>query len=201
MLLFTVIFEDPNEANDLPSTTYKKLNIDEKLFVRIANSDMTAFDELYQITEKTLYAYALSITKNHQEALDLIQETYVKVLSAAHLYKPMGKPLAWLFTITKNIYLSQLRKSSKIIYMENEEMSNDARFSYITDPEDKIVLEAALDKLTTEESQIVLLHAVTGMKHKEIASSLGLGLSTTLSKYHRAIKKLRAYLEEKEDAL
>ena len=40
-----------------------------------------------------------------------------------------------------------------------------------------------------------MLYAVSGMKHKEIAESLGLKLSTTLSKYHRALKKLRTYLE------
>ena len=197
MLLFTFVVDD---GVSKPST-YKNLNIDEGLFIRIGESDMVAFDELYQITERTLYTYALSLTKNHEEALDLIQETYVKVLSAAHLYKPMGKPLAWLFTITKNLYLSQLRKDKRIIYMEDQQLSNDHRFSYITDPEDKMVLEVALKQLTSEERQIVLLHAVTGMKHKEIASNLGLGLSTTLSKYHRAIKKLRVYLEEKEGAL
>jgi len=196
MLLFTFVVGD----GAFESPTYKKLNIDEGLFSRIGMSDMVAFDELYQITERTLYAYALSLTKNHEEALDLIQETYVKVLSAAHLYKPMGKSLAWLFTITKNLYLSQLRKDKRLIYMEDQQLSNDSRFSYITDPEDKMVLEAALQHLTDEESQIVLLHAVTGMKHKEIASNLGLGLSTTLSKYHRAIKKLRLHLEEKEGA-
>ncbi|PKM69081.1 MAG: RNA polymerase sigma factor [Firmicutes bacterium HGW-Firmicutes-2] len=196
MLLFTFVVDD--EASK--STTYKKLNIDEGLFSRIGMSDMEAFEELYQITERSLYAYALSLTKNHEVALDLIQETYVKVLSAAHLYKPMGKPLAWLFTITKNLYLSQLRKDKRIIYMEDRQLSNDSRFSYISDPEDKMVLEVALKELTSEESQIVLLHAVTGMKHKEIASNLGLGLSTTLSKYHRAIKKLRTQLEKKEGA-
>jgi len=196
MLLFTFVVDDGASK----STTYRKLNIDEGLFSRIGRSDMEAFDELYQMTERTLYAYALSLTKNHEEAMDLIQEAYIKVLSAAHLYKPMGKPLAWLFTITKNLYLSQLRKDKRLIYMEDQQLSNDSRFSYITDPEDKMVLEAALQHLTDEESQIVLLHAVTGMKHKEIASNLGLGLSTTLSKYHRAIKKLRLHLEEKEGA-
>lgn len=194
MVLFTFIMAD----SDNEFLTSKKLIIDEGLFRRIGESDMTAFDELYQITERPLYAYALSLSKNHDEALDLMHETYVKVISAAHLYKPMGKPLAWLFTITKNLFLSQIRKNKRIINTENEQLHNDSRFSYVIDSEDKIVLEIALFQLTEEESQIVLLHAVTGMKHKDIANSLGIGLSTTLSKYHRAIKKLRMYLEEKE---
>lgn len=194
MQLFTFIVT--NSGSEMIKS--HKINIDEGLFSRIGKSDMAAFDELYRITERTLYTYALSLSKNHEEALDLMQETYVKVLSAAHLYKPMGKPLAWLFIITKNTYLSQLRKSRKVLPFENHQLNNDLRFSYITDLEDKMVLKIALDHLTELESQIVLLHAVTGMKHKDIASSLGIGLSTTLSKYHRAIKKMRKHLEEME---
>lgn len=68
----------------------------------------------------------------------------------------------------------------------------------MTDADDKIVLEGVLKRLTEEEREIVMLHAAVGMKHQEIADSLGLKLSTTLSKYRRALQKLRKYMEEKE---
>lgn len=193
MLLFSFVLGEPVSDVKKPKTLY----IDEDLFKRIGANDMEALDELYRITERALYAYTLSLVKNHVETLDLMQETYVKVISAAHLYKPMGKPLAWMFTITKNLYFSHLRKNKRVQYLEYGELGNDIRFSYITDPEDKIVLEAAIGQLSEEELQIVLLHAVTGMKHREIAENIGLSLSTTLSKYHRALKKLRSHLQER----
>ena len=56
-------------------------------------------------------------------------------------------------------------------------------------------MQQALASLGEEERRIVLLHAVTGMKHREIAALLELPLPTVLSKYHRALKKMRAYLE------
>jgi RNA polymerase sigma factor (sigma-70 family) len=160
--------------------------------------DMTALDDLYGITERTMYAYTLSLTKEHQQALDLMQETYVKVISAAHLYKPMGKPLAWMFTIARNLYYTKVRKDKRRILVEPQEVSDDVKFSYVTDLDDRIVLEGVLALLSEEEREIVLLYAVSGMKHKEIAESLGLKLSTTLSKYHRALKKLRDYLIGRE---
>ncbi len=83
--------------------------------------------------------------------------------------------------------------------MESSKMADDLRFSYVSDPEDKIVLEIALDILTEEERKIVLLYAVTGLKHKEIAESLELTLSTAPSKYHRALKKLRNHLTERRE--
>ena len=62
-------------------------------------------------------------------------------------------------------------------------------------PEEKHLLHTALTQLSEEESRIVLLHAVTGLKHREIAALLGLPLPTALSKYHRALKKLKKLLE------
>jgi len=193
MLLFSIVYDDNSDQN-----RNNKIEIDEGLFRRLAKDDMSALDELYAITERTMYAYSVSLTRDHQMALDLMQDTYVKILSAAHLYKPMGKPLAWMFTIAKNLHYSNTKKEKRSIAMEPEEVADDRRFSYITDMDDRIVLEGVLSLLTEEEREIVMLHAVSGMKHKEIAEGLGLNLSTTLSKYHRALKKLREYLEGKE---
>ncbi|MGI6679786.1 MAG: RNA polymerase sigma factor [Dehalobacterium sp.] len=191
MLLFAFVIDDhPNAQNK----NTRDIHIDEKLLHRIGKNDMDALEELYYSTERTLYAFILSMTKDHDATLELMQETYLKIMSAAHLYRPMGKPLAWIFTIAKNLYLSKTRKKKREIIMDAQETTNDLRFSYVTDLEDKVVLEAALDILTEDERKIVLLHAVSAMKHKDIAESIGLKLSTTLSKYHRALKKLRDYL-------
>jgi RNA polymerase sigma factor (sigma-70 family) len=192
MLLFTFVYEDDNHEKKK-----NKIVIDEGLFKRIAQDDMTALDELYMITERTMYAFSVSLTKDHQMALDLMQDTYVKILSAAHLYKPMGKPLAWMFTIAKNLHYTKVKKEKRSILLEPEEVLDSKRFSYVTDMDDRIVLEGVLSLLSEEEREIVMLYAVSGMKHKEIAENLGLKLSTTLSKYHRALKKLREYMEGK----
>ncbi len=193
MLLFTFVYDDnPNDNRN------NKIEIDENLFKRLAKDDMTALDELYAITEKTMYAYTVSLTSDHDIALDLMQDTYVKILTAAHLYKPMGKPLAWMFTIAKNLHYSNTKREKRSISMKPEEVADDKKFSYITEMDDRIVLEGVLSLLSEEEREIVMLHAISGMKHKEIAEGLGLNLSTTLSKYHRALKKLRDYLEGKE---
>jgi RNA polymerase sigma-70 factor (ECF subfamily) len=194
MMLFTFVLS----VNELPKTEYKPLAIDERLFVRIGKGDSTALDELYHLTERTLYAFTVSLTRDHDMALEIMQETYLKILSAAHLYRPMGKPLAWMFTITKNLYYSEVKKRGRYDVQDPMELSNDRRFSYVIDAEDRMVLEGVLMKLTEEEREIIMLYAVSGMKHREIAENLDMKLSTLLSKYHRGLKKLKDYLEEKE---
>ncbi len=60
-----------------------------------------------------------------------------------------------------------------------------------TTQEDKALIQTCMESLSDEERQILVLHAVAGFKHREIAKILGLKLSTVLSKYHRAIKKMK----------
>lgn len=195
MVLFNFVF-----ALAMPEdkqSGYKKVQIDEYLFERIGQDDMEAFETLYHITERAMYAYILSLIKSHDDALDILQETYLKIRSAAHLYKPLGKPLAWMFTIARNLSISKIRLQSRMADTKDLDMENSIQFSYVADPEDKMVLMAALKILSEEERKIIFLHAVSGMKHKEIAENVGIPLSTALSKYHRGLKKLRKYLQGK----
>ena len=72
---------------------------------------------------------------------------------------------------------------------------NDKNKLIICEPEAEIV-KTIFENITDEERSIIVLHVVTGFKHREIAKMLDLSLSTVLSKYNRAIKKLRKILEE-----
>ena len=169
--------------------------LEERLLPLVGQGDPEAFEVLYRSTEKAVYALALSILRNPHDAEDIVQETYLKVRAAAHLYVPQGKPLAWLFTITKNLCRDLLRGQSRT-EAAPDGAEDDLRFSYVSDPTDRLGLEAALTALGEEERQVVLLHAASGLKHREIARDLGLPLSTVLSRYSRALKKLQRYLTE-----
>ena len=74
----------------------------EELLAGIAQGDADAFAQLYRATDRMLYAYALSLTRSHHNAQDVMMETYLKIRAGAHLYRPMGKPLAWIFTIARS---------------------------------------------------------------------------------------------------
>lgn len=184
--------------NDTVSTEKQKLNIDEAIFTRIANDDMAAFEELYRLTERTVYAFVLSTLKNHDDTLDVVQDTYLKIRAAAHLYQPMGKPMAWVFTIARNLSISKIRSKQKNDSIEMTDLENDLNFSYVSDQEDRLVIQTALKILSSEETEIILLHAISGFTHREIAQNLDMKLSTVLSKYHRGLRKLKKYLIEQE---
>jgi len=149
MKLFLAMVVPDNTEN----TQYeKKINIDEAIFTRIAAGDMAAFEEFYRQTERTVYAFVLSTLKNHDDALDVVQDTYLKIRAAAHLYKPMGKPMAWVFTIARNLSVSKIRSKQKNDSITLTDMENDLNFSYVSYAEDRLVLQTALKILTIEET-------------------------------------------------
>ena len=188
MLFFTLA--------DTTQTAYDKNSHLDEVLKRLAKGDKTALEELYHETKAAIYGFSLTITKNPADSEDVLQETYLKIWANADRYTAKGTPMSWILMIAKNLSLMKLREKKRHQDLEPEEW--DMEF-HIPDSagntEDRHLLEAALNLLTLEEREIILLHAVSGLKHREIAELLDMALATVLSKYHRALKKLRKYIE------
>lgn len=167
----------------------------EALIGGIAAGSREDLAELYRRTRAAVYGLALSYLKNGAEAEDVAQDTFVKVWAAAPSYRPQGKPMAWLLTIARNLALGRLRTAARIQDLSEAQWSAFSIESDSLTADDRTVLAAALGRLSDEERHIVVLHAVCGLKHREIAQFLGLALPTVLSKYHRSLKKLKTILE------
>lgn len=166
----------------------------DNLIAGMASGDIAALETLYLHTKTAVYGYALSILKHHHNAEDVMQETYVRLYSSAAQYMSMGKPMAWILRVTKNLALMKLR--------EREE-SPLPEYGYLADGDDftersaeRMVLSAAMETLGDEERQILMLHSVSGLKHREIAVIMDIPLSTVLSKYRRSLIKLKKTIEE-----
>ncbi|MDY2700577.1 MAG: RNA polymerase sigma factor [Lachnospiraceae bacterium] len=167
---------------------------------KIAAGNRDSLAELYNHTKTSVYSFALSVLKNTQDAEDVLHDCYLAVYSAAASYHSSGKPLAWILTITRNLCLQRLRSQQRTAYLSEEEWLNLTEGANVVSTEDRLILRECLYTLTDEERQVIVLHAVSGFRHREIAQLLELPLSTVLSKYNRAVKKLRKRLRE-EDAM
>ncbi len=172
---------------------------DDALIERIANGDMEAFRQLYEIASGSIYGFALSITKNVHDAEDVLQDTFLTVHRSAAGYQPMGKPMAWILTIARNHALMRLRSNAKTTGCDDLQLQSDEALVRIESVENRMLIGKLMTALDSEERQIVMLHAASGLKNREIAALLELPLNTVLSKYHRAIKKLR--IKAKEEGL
>ena len=167
----------------------------QQLLIHIAGGEREALAELYQRTRSAVYGLALSYLKNAHDAQDLTQDVYVQVWDRAEQYRLTGSPMGWLLAVCRNLCLMRLRREERHAALSKEEWDAIPARECGLDADERALLQGALASLTDEERRIVLLHAVTGLKHREIAALLELPLPTVLSKYHRALKKMRSFLE------
>lgn len=167
----------------------------ERLLAQIANRDREALGELYRRARGAVYALALGLLKNPQDAQDVTQDTFVRVWEGAGNYRSQGSPMAWVLTIARNLARMRLRQGGREVRLTDGEWEVIPAAAPAVTPEDRRLLQTALAALEDRERQVVLLHAAAGLKHRETAALLELPLPTVLSKYRRALKKMRVFLE------
>lgn len=178
-------------AGDAPQNDFL-----EHLIAMMAAGDIKALEMLYAQTKTAVYGFSLSILKSPQSAEDVMQDTYIKMYAAAAQYQARGKPMAWILTIVRNLSLMKLR-SGKQQALPLEDIAQLSTGHDDTESvTDRMLLHTALETLADAERQIVMLHSVSGLKHREIADMLDIPLPTVLSKYRRALAKLQKLLKE-----
>ena len=154
----------------------------------LKNGDKDAFEEIYNEISTTAYTVAYRITGDRCLAEDIIQEFFVRLYRKPP-EKPLEKPRAYLMKTVHNLTLDKLEKQHiSIDECENmlsaDEDNTDAR----------IDLQTALQKLSDEERQLVVLHLNGGFKFREIAAMMKIPVGTALWRYRTAIVRLRNIL-------
>ena len=149
-----------------------------------------------------LYSYGLILTRNHAEAEDLVQETYVRAIRTMGRLNSDSNVKGWLFTILRNIWLNQLRRqrTARIVAIDEEknetnsaETANDPYSLYVSKWELEQVRDA-IQQLPTDFCQIILLREFEEFSYQEIAKILDCPLGTVMSRLARARAKLRTLL-------
>lgn len=170
----------------------------ERLLSGIAAGRPEDMSELYSRTRTAVYSLALSYLGNAHDAQDITQDTFVQVWERAGQYRPNGSPMGWLLTVCRNLALMRIRKADRHADLDDSGWDAILAEEKGLSVEERALLQDALALLDKNERRVVMLHAAAGMKHREIAVLLEMPLATVLSKYHRAIKKLRAFMKGAE---
>ncbi|WP_396136762.1 sigma-70 family RNA polymerase sigma factor [Corynebacterium sp. Z-1] len=158
-----------------------------------------------------LYGGALRMTRNPQDAEDLVQETYLKAFNAFESFKPGTNLKAWLYRIMTNAYINTYRKRQRRPTETSTEDMTDHQL-YTTSSHDSTGLESAevaalkgmpngriseaFDELNEDYRMVVYMADVEDMAYKEIAEALDIPLGTVMSRLHRGRKQLRVLLKD-----
>ena len=156
----------------------------------------------------SLYNFSLYLTKNSDDAKDLVQETYYKAYKFFHQFQEGTSIKAWLFKILKNTFINLYRKKYRepeIIDYEKVEsfigLMKDNNFDFAHLEEDNLLnkflsdnVVSALNQLPDDFKTVVLLSDVEGLSYKEIADIVECPIGTVRSRLSRARKMLQKIL-------
>lgn len=168
--------------------------------------DGTAFDELVRRYQDHLYRYIFHIVRSRDEALDLTQDTLLKVLQGLESWEPDAPFRHWLFRIAHNTTVDALRHRGQIAYVSIDEddeypdghLSPEACAQLGQRCRD---LEVALGTLSPEHREVLILREFEEMSYRDIAETLRISEGTVKSRIARARAELAALCEAGATAL
>lgn len=181
--------------------------LEKKLVARLKEGSEAAFKEFVWSYKEKFYRVAMGYLKNHEEALDAAQETFVKIYFAREKIKN-GTPLSlWSFRVLTNHCIDVLRKrgirkesscSLQIERMIVGHPSHDTQDREIRLKEVKNTVRRGMNNLSDLQRSILHLRYFGGLSLKEIARVRGCSIGTVKSSIHRAIRNLRTHLDGME---
>lgn len=146
---------------------------------------------VYEKYHNDFLAFAKSLTKDYNEAFDLVQDAYVAALEREEMFKVMNEYQikGWFFTTIKNKNIDNIRKRSRLNYQWEVDI-----FTREDSFEEQVVMESLLEKLPQNLRNAVVLRYKMNLNSTEIGEKLNLPPSTVRSQLSKALKTLKEYL-------
>ncbi len=186
----------------------------QKLLEQAGRGDPVAFESFIIAYEKLIYNVAFRMMGNREDALDMAQEALIKI------YKNIGKCVeirafkAWACTITTNTCLDELRKrknknTESLDFIYESEDGNMKRETPSNEPdpqeallckEDMEYISRAINSLSDEYREAVVLRDINGLSYQEIADMQNISIGTVKSRISRARNSLKSILLEQKSA-
>jgi RNA polymerase sigma-70 factor, ECF subfamily len=196
----------PANVPERPTPEGAELSESEAI-TRAQRGDAGAFERIYKLHSRRVYALCLRMAGNPAEAEDLTQDAFLTVLRKIQTFRGESAFSTWLHRITVNLVLMRLRKKTPL--ESPLEKSDDPDGHHRGSREElgapdlqlagsinRVNLERAIDQLTPCHKLVVELHDIQGYKHREIAQIMDWSTGNSKAQLHRARRRLRELLLE-----
>ena len=160
-----------------------------ELISDLADGDMNALEELYDMISLRIFNYARSITKNKEMAEDITHDVYLQIYKQAAHIAEISNPTAYIMAVTRNHSYNLLKRSNKITVSLDDALEiSDASLPY-----DSLIFKDAFLSLPPNQRETVHLHLICGYTLKDIAKLQKVPLVTVKWRYGKALSRLRIY--------
>ena len=165
--------------------------------------DQTAFANLVERFQRDVYGKAISILKHHQDADDVVQETFLRVYRALPGFRHESSFRTWLITITTRQalnYLDRMRPNQESLDPDAEGLEHpalrieDNQMTALLDQESRRLLREAIPRLPKRQKQALMLKLDNDWKYDRIAQEMGTSVGSVKAHIFHAIKNLTHYI-------
>src|SRR6266852_4710007 len=195
---------DPDASTPRQSTK----PVTEAEAIRLAQAgDAAAFEFLYHLHSRRVYALCLRMVNNPSDAEDLTQEAFLQLFRKIGTFRGESAFSTWLHRMTVNVVLMRLRKKSLPVTSLEETTEPDEETGgprkdiggpdlLLTGYIDRVNLQRCVEQLPPGYKTVFVLHDVQGYEHNEIADIMGCSIGNSKSQLHKARMRIRELLRE-----
>ena len=185
-------------------------NGDALIVERVKQGDIAAFDILTKKYRERLYCVVYNIVSNREDAMDIVQDAFIKSFSSIHSFKGKSAFYTWLYRIAVNMAVSFIKKNRLKRFFSFDNINEEVAHSEIVEKiavvkegqqsallnELKEKLNEALANLSIEHRTVVILHEMEGLSHAEIAEITKTCEATVRSRLHYAKQQLQGLMKD-----
>jgi RNA polymerase sigma-70 factor (ECF subfamily) len=178
--------------------------------IRLAQQgDASAFERIYRLHSRRVYALCLRMVGNPAQAEDLTQEAFLQLFRKIGTFRGESAFSTWLHRLAVNVVLMRLRKKTLSETSLEETIDPDDESSgpkrdfggpdlRLSGSLDRVNLERAIEQLPPGYKSIFVLHDVQGYEHNEIAAIMNCSIGNSKSQLHKARMRLRMLLQDEQ---
>lgn len=181
---------------------------DEELVEKVKKGDVDAYEEIVKKYENKVFGIVYHMIKNQNDVEDLAQEVFIKVYKNLSKFKGDSSLYTWIYKITVNLCLDEMKKRKNIIYLDEKLEVEDGELERELPSSDKTQVELyeekelkenlhkCIGKLPEKQRVMIVLRDIKGFSYEEISEITSVKLGTVKSQINRARLKLKELLDE-----
>ena len=180
------------------------MNHDEReLISRCQRGDSEALKEIFDQYHKKVYGIAYGVVRQREEALDIVQEVFIKLYRSVRNFKGESKFYTYLYRMTMNTAIDHARKVGKSSFSSLEGMEGFQPSDGAEKRPDSILLhkeleekvKVALEKLPADQRKALIFREVEGLSYQEIAEAMECSIGTVMSRLHYARTRVQELMK------
>ncbi len=170
---------------------------DKHLMKKVQEGDLSKMSLLYERHKRDLFGYFYRLTNNASKSEDMVQNVFYRLLKYKHTYRGDGKFVYWMYSVAQNVWLDLLRKKKFIEYGNDpsnyKELSDKEKNAedLLIATERKNLLKVALQRISPEKREAIVLSRFQGLKYQEIAKLSNCTENAIKARVHRGLMELK----------